>query len=133
MSVSERERVSVCEANQVECCAPLAHNLSRDVVHICGRVRGMGVEGDLATAAEYTHSHLASSSRLSLLSQFPLAPPPLHFIHLPVPVMQDHFSSCVHIRHATLSQSPVSASNMAKELMNISKLRNTVKLHHLHM
>ena len=124
----------MCEADQVECCAPLAHNLSRDVVCTCGRVRGMGVEGDLATAAEHTHIHTCPLPQgCPFPSNSLSSPSALHSIHSPVPVMQDHSSSCIHIRHATFSQSPMSASNMAEELMNISKLRNTVKLHHLRM
>ena len=63
-------------------------------------------------------------------SSHPLSPPPLP-LPLPVPVMQDHFSSSIHIGHATFLQSPVSACHMAEELMDISKLRDAIKLHHL--
>ena len=47
--------VCVCVlADQVKCCTPLLHNLSRDMVRPRGRVRWVGVEGDLATAAAHT-------------------------------------------------------------------------------
>ena len=52
-------------ADQVKCCTPLLHNLSGDMVCPRGRVRWVGVEGDLATAAEHTQRETGISAAVN--------------------------------------------------------------------